>query len=751
VSFDRIRIAYRPTLAVLVALEHLAIIANCPLTVHGANFAPSAVLEWNGSQRPTVVVSSNVLQAPVYTSDLTTANFILVTVVNLGSNPQTSNTALFTIRKPAPAVALTQDPYFFDSGSNIATVGDFNGDGKPDIVTCSPNKGGNVITAYLGQGRFKFGPPIKTIFAGYFKCESLFTGDFNGDHLLDVVAGGSVGYRQEAVAVWFGDGKGNFTQGPVTGLEGEVVGIADFDGDGFLDLLGVERSGSFVAFGTGGGNFGSGIIVHGQLGGNPVVGDFNEDGYLDVAENVNGAVRVAINQRNRTFRDDNKDVIPLPCLEIATADVNNDGHLDIVDCTGAVLLGKGNGTFTSGVGSAIPPNSQPVIADFNGDGNMDLLFLSSTSQYPLSILLGNGDGTFQPPAPAGPSSLGSFFGLSDFNSDGHLAVVGSVPSGGISGFVQVPAGLYPGTLTYGQQVVGTSSSPQTANLYNAGSTPLSLTSIQIGGTDPNDFSQTNNCPTSVPVGGGCQIQVTFTPTAAGNRQAKLNIAYIAYRGTPTPVSVALTGQGVAAVSVSLKPSNLTFATQLVKTTSAPQTATLTNTGSANVTINSIGTSGPFGQTNNCPSTLPVGQSCQIQVTFSPTQKGQANGTLSVSDNAPDSPQKVSLSGVGTILTFKPIGVNFGDQKVGTHSRPAAFTFSNRGTVALNISSIVLGGANPGDFSQTNNCPASLAPGGHCTIRVTFTPTQTGARSAELQVSDDAIPSPQQAGVGGTGT
>jgi len=367
------------------------------------------------------------------------------------------------------------------------------------------------------------------------------------------VAGGAVGWRQGALAVWFGDGTGKFTQGPVTGIgDAFPVGIADLDGDGFLDLVIDRRYSPFVLFGTGGGNFGpSAELPVYQLDGNPVIGDFNEDGYLDVALPVNNEVRVAINRGNRTFVATRG--YPLPCGEIATADVNNDGHLDIVDCTGAVLLGKGNGTFTSGVGSAIPPNSQPVIADFNGDGNMDLLFLRSTSQYPLSILLGNGDGTFQPPAPAGPSSLGSFFGLSDFNSDGHLAVVGSAPNGGISGFVQVPAGLYPGTLTYGQQLVGTSSSPQTANLYNAGGAPLNLTSIQIGGTDPNDFSQTNNCPTSVPVGGGCQIQVTFTPTAARNRQAELNIAYIAFRGTPSPVSVSLTGQGVAVVSVSLTP------------------------------------------------------------------------------------------------------------------------------------------------------------------------------------------------------
>jgi FG-GAP-like repeat len=720
------------------------------LTVHGANFAPSAVLEWNGSQRATVVVSGSVLRATVNTSDLTAAGFALVTVVNLGNNPQPSNTALFTIRKAAPAVALSQDPYF-SSSDTTATVGDFNGDGKPDVATCSSNGAGSVINVYLGEGRNKFGPPIQTIARDVIQCVSLFAGDFNSDHLLDLVAVGL-----DKLAVWFGDGKGKFTPGPVTQIGNlthrvGVYGFADFDGDGFLDLLEGDIYGIGVLFGTGDGHFGSGTgIGINKPDGNPVIGDFNEDGLLDVAvhEAVSGGVRVAVNRGNRTFNVPRRSFF-LPCSGIATADVNNDGHLDIVDCSGAVLVGQGNATFTSGVGSTVQSSGPPVIADFNGDGKMDILFPTS-GPYPLSILLGNGDGTFQPVAPAGPVSLGEFFGLSDFNADGHLALVGGLvfSSGvGTGVFRQVSAGLYPGTLTYGPQVVGTSSQPQTANLYNAGSTPLNLTSIKIGGNDPNDFTQTNNCPTSIPVGGACQMQVTFTPTAVGNRQAQL---VIAYNGPTSPQSVVLTGTGVAALSVSLTPSNLTFATQLVKTTSAPQTATLTNTGSGDVTINSIGTAAPFGQTNNCPSTLTVEQSCQIQVTFTPTQKGQAKGTLSVSDNAPDSPQKVALSGVGAILTFKPIGVNFGDQKVGTHSHPVPFTFSNQGTT-LNISSIAFGGANPGDFSQTNNCPSNLPAGGHCTIQVTFTPTKKGARSAELQVFDDATPSPQQAGVGGTGT
>jgi hypothetical protein len=271
------------------------------LTVHGANFAPSAVLEWNGSQRPTVVVSGNVLQATINTSDLTTANFVLVTVVNLGSNPQTSNTALFTIRKPAPAVALTQSPYFVDGGN--ATVGDFNGDGKPDIATC----GGNVINAYLGQGRNKFGPPIKTA-TNFIRCRSLFTGDFNGDHLLDLAV--DIGSHNTGAEIWFGDGTGKFTQGPVTPYNLNVIGIADLDGDGFLDLLAFENEGLEVLFGTGGGDFGSRTVFGAgkPLDGNPVIGDFNEDGYLDVALPVSGGVKWLLTKATGPSRL--KEVIP---------------------------------------------------------------------------------------------------------------------------------------------------------------------------------------------------------------------------------------------------------------------------------------------------------------------------------------------------------------------------------------------------------------------------------------------------------
>jgi hypothetical protein len=127
------------------------------------------------------------------------------------------------------------------------------------------------------------------------------------------------------------------------------------------------------------------------------------------------------------------------------------------------------------------------------------------------------------------------------------------------------------------------------------------------------------------------------------------------------------------------------------------------------------------------------------------------GTLTVKDDAQNSPQTVALSGTGTKITLLPIGINFGQQKVGTSSNPSKVTLSNNGTSTLNISNIAIGGTDPGDFSQTNDCGKVLPVGSHCTFQVVFTPTQTGSRSAKLQVFDDAEPSPQEVALGGTGT
>jgi hypothetical protein len=176
---------------------------------------------------------------------------------------------------------------------------------------------------------------------------------------------------------------------------------------------------------------------------------------------------------------------------------------------------------------------------------------------------------------------------------------------------------------------------------------LGITSIALTGANPGGFTQSNNCPTGGNLGSGssCRITVRFKPTATGPWTATLAIS-TNDPGTPT-ANVTLTGTGIQA-AVSLTPSSANFGSVTAGQTSSPIPFTLTNSGSAVLTIKSISTgSNRFNQTNNCGTSLAIGASCTINVTFRPQKAGQTyNGTLSVSDNAPNSPQTASLTGTG---------------------------------------------------------------------------------------------------------
>ena len=159
-------------------------------------------------------------------------------------------------------------------------------------------------------------------------------------------------------------------------------------------------------------------------------------------------------------------------------------------------------------------------------------------------------------------------------------------------------------------------------------------------------------------------------------------------------------------------------------------------------------SGDFAQTNNCPASLLAGNSCQISVAFTPTAIGNRVGTLSVVDNAPGSPQTVSLSGTGVapVATVNPTSLTFTSQTVGTTSVAQVVALTNTGNDALNITQIAVSG----DFAQTNNCPASLLAGNSCQISLAFTPTAIGNRVGTLTIVDNAPGSPHTASLVGVG-
>ena len=204
--------------------------------------------------------------------------------------------------------------------------------------------------------------------------------------------------------------------------------------------------------------------------------------------------------------------------------------------------------------------------------------------------------------------------------------------------------------------------------------------------------------------------------------------------------------------VTLSPTRLHFSAQVINTISASKRVILANTGHTILNISDIGItpSGNFAvSSDTCGGTLAVGRECVLGIVFAPTDLGNLSPTLMLSDNAPNSPQGVPLSGLSVLpATLMPTSATYPKQTVGTTSSPKTFTLTNNQTVSLdkiNISTI-------GDFAVlSTTCTTSLAAKGKCTISVTFTPTQTGVRMGTLNVSDNANNTPQTASLTGTGT
>ena len=204
----------------------------------------------------------------------------------------------------------------------------------------------------------------------------------------------------------------------------------------------------------------------------------------------------------------------------------------------------------------------------------------------------------------------------------------------------------------------------------------------------------------------------------------------------------------SAPAVALSPSLLQYAAQTVGSTSAAQTVLLRNMGSAALTISSITTSGDFAQTDTCGSSVPAASSCTFSVTFAPTAIGVRSGSISISDDAAGSPHVISLSGSGTgaVATLTPASLAFSAQQVGTSSAAQAVTLTNNGNEDLSISDIQV----TGDYSQTNNCPATLAAAASCTLNITFTPAAAGPLDGALSLTDSEPNSPQTVAFTGTG-
>lgn len=225
--------------------------------------------------------------------------------------------------------------------------------------------------------------------------------------------------------------------------------------------------------------------------------------------------------------------------------------------------------------------------------------------------------------------------------------------------------ITPSTLNFGNETVSVTSALLPITITNPSTAPLAITSISVAevGNSVTVFTETDNCigtyqgssfGGTIPPGGGyCTIYVAFTPSATGTQSTTITLTDNAGGVAGAQQIINVTGFGtIVATSVTVNPSTLVFGSQAVGSVSAPQTVTITNTGTEvlNITNFSTGTSGDFSWTSpSCQSvsnTLQISQSCTVNVTFSPTASGTRTGLLSISDNATGSPQTVALTGTG---------------------------------------------------------------------------------------------------------
>jgi Family of unknown function (DUF6519) len=211
------------------------------------------------------------------------------------------------------------------------------------------------------------------------------------------------------------------------------------------------------------------------------------------------------------------------------------------------------------------------------------------------------------------------------------------------------SGLSGNSSNFQNQAVGTASAPLLVILTNNGTTTVTITSpITVSGTNPADFGLTSQCGATLDAGANCTLSITFTPTAPGARSAQISITDSA---DANPLLILLTGTGVSP-EVIASTASLNFNVQVVNTTSAPQIVTVTNAGSAPLTISPATLTGDsdFSESSNCiapggSGTLQPLQQCQISVQFTPTVIGARAATLSINTNG--GTLSVALTGTGT--------------------------------------------------------------------------------------------------------
>ncbi len=320
----------------------------------------------------------------------------------------------------------------------------------------------------------------------------------------------------------------------------------------------------------------------------------------------------------------------------------------------------------------------------------------------------------------------------------------------LAGTGAMPAiSITPSTLTFGNQVVGTSSVSQQVTVSNAGSSNITVNSVAASG----GYGETDTCTgVTLGIGQSCTIKVGFVPVVAGASTGTLTISDTA---PGSPQVVALTGAGLNDLTVS---ANITFPATTVGASSAPQSMTLTNnqTQALNFTFVTSGDFSAVGSTQTpCNGTLAAKSRCSFAVTFTPTYNGKIQGALTITSNAPlegviaGGLTGTGQGGKGASLNFTPSNLTFGNVVLGFSSNKTV-SIKNPGTTTVTIDSITGSSSYTATASGSTPCGSTLAAGKTCTETITFKPVIAGSQNAGITVVSNASDTTQVLDVAGTG-
>jgi Cep192 domain 4/Abnormal spindle-like microcephaly-assoc'd, ASPM-SPD-2-Hydin len=370
------------------------------------------------------------------------------------------------------------------------------------------------------------------------------------------------------------------------------------------------------------------------------------------------------------------------------------------------------------IGTAIPPGPSPHCS-------MDLSFTPSVGG-PEEAFLAVWDN-----APGSPQLL-------------ELEATGDAPH----------ALVQPAVLNFGDQPVSTTSDGQSITVTNSGNEALTITNSVFSPAGApfqpvEDSCHSASGGSTLAAGASCTIEIVFNPTAAGPAQGQLQITDNSDSQPSAAQVVTFTGTGTPqAPIIQISPASLTFGNTLTGSTSAAQSVTVENQGSAALTVNSISVAGTNSADftidatgTTCPTasgTVATGAQCTVAVRFAPQSAGGSKtATLSFADNDPTSPQGVALSGSATSpasLAVSPPSLAFGSQSEGTTSAAQVVTITNSGSSAAGITGVAIAASS--DFAQQNACPPVLNAGAQCQVSVTFAPAEAsapGARTSTLKI------------------